>query len=627
MSGVLVIKGHGVFSTEVANDLFGGGDGTKRVFSPSEVGEDGISPFHVNPHTGKRYGETEGVDSHHKFHLKDHMTAIVDECTRTIRKSKPDLDENAVKTELRQLLNDSNKEFNSHKELTDPHRFPEEVFSDPSDPTSLNPAMVSNTFASRYQKLARKSDGMDWAPVRDELHPRDVQIRNANGEYPDLVSSNKAHQQHGHMSEAAYYAALNIFLKNYQGRSKDPNSSLYLGGEGARIPKNLSSGVIEPSALAFVELNGQLHTLQDRRKSTMPPNLGRAPKNKNFKDHGYWGYMNSVLSLHPAFFEEATNISPNDNRMGIAQSLLTGGTQAPDIDQSDIVRLAQSPIAHILEVALTSGGLFRSGSKVKNIYRAMQSSLGIPIGETAGLSPEQEDRLTEFNHNSDHIGIDNRINGQRLESSHAAADMRRLLYMSMRLAADEEANTRLAGTLNQPNFATGQAVKERLIRNYPQNQPMGPSEFSWTSADNISRMVETPPASYKAGTPYVGEEQGQGAGWGQRVSSTLGLINPFSRARRDDDEIRDSMDRLCDVMESLQSADARMDMTIMKALPAQRRFNLNDRHDVFSLCDTFSLEERDLHYIQQTMGDWTTIAQDLKVDNGVVKAVKVALRW
>ena len=130
-------------------------------------------------------------------------------------------------------------------------------------------------------------------------------------------------------------------------------------------------------------------------------------------------------------------------------------------------------------------------------------------------------------------------------------------------------------------------------------------------------------AAYSAGTPFpedMSTHTGQGAS-----HAGIGLLNP-PQSENEDNSLK-SVNTIFDVMENLQSADARMDTLIMKSLPAHRRFALSDSYDVSSLCRAYSLEERDLHYIDQTMGDWSKIAQNLKVEASVVKGVKVALRW
>ncbi len=55
MAGVIIVKGHGVFTSDVFQNLFG--QGMKRAFSPHEIDEmhgrqeDGshVNPLHVNP--------------------------------------------------------------------------------------------------------------------------------------------------------------------------------------------------------------------------------------------------------------------------------------------------------------------------------------------------------------------------------------------------------------------------------------------------------------------------------------------------------------------------------------------------------------------------------------------------
>jgi hypothetical protein len=170
------------------------------------------------------------------------------------------------------------------------------------------------------------------------------------------------------------------------------------------------------------------------------------------------------------------------------------------------------------------------------------------------------------------------------------------------------------------NFDTGQFYKDRFLRRFGGNvQPLDPNSIRFIPMQDIKRMQATPASPRSNDIPFAGEA---GGGTGQPGYARLGLHNPPP-----DENIETSVDTLFDVMENLQSADARMDTLIIKSLPAHRRFNLSDSYDVLSLCETFSLEKRDLHYIDQTMGDWGKIAQNLKVKPDVVKAVKVALRW
>ena len=91
--------------------------------------------------------------------------------------------------------------------------------------------------------------------------------------------------------------------------------------------------------------------------------------------------------------------------------------------------------------------------------------------------------------------------------------------------------------------------------------------------------------------------------------------------------MRWSEDNVYDLMESLQSADARMDDYIIKSLPAPRRHDVGNEADLMTLCEHYQLSKSDIHYIQQSVGDWEAIAERLKVDPHVVKTVKVALRW
>jgi hypothetical protein len=103
------------------------------------------------------------------------------------------------------------------------------------------------------------------------------------------------------------------------------------------------------------------------------------------------------------------------------------------------------------------------------------------------------------------------------------------------------------------------------------------------------------------------------------------FIEPYQSG--DAEPVQTSKDNLYDLMESLQSSDARMDPLIIKSLPSQRRFHTSNVEDCDILCKTFDLHHRDLLYISEAVGDWSKIAKELKLEPSVVKVVKVALRW
>ena len=77
-------------------------------------------------------------------------------------------------------------------------------------------------------------------------------------------------------------------------------------------------------------------------------------------------------------------------------------------------------------------------------------------------------------------------------------------------------------------------------------------------------------------------------------------------------EVQTSDQSLYDLMESLQMADARMDMNLMKSSPES------------DLIKQFSLTTQDIQFIRQSRGDWHEIAKTLMIDPRVVSLVKLS---
>ena len=636
MSGYILVKGHGVFTT----GGMGSDQGSRRALSPGEVEEHhglGVSPFSINPDTMKRWGESGELKG--KYLQKDQYTAMVDEWTRKIKKYKPDVDEATLKAELRKALNQSVVIFDSHKPVDDAHRIGEKVFLDENDPSSVNPAMVTNLRHPRYQKHARKALGNDWAPDgvngtwHREVHPRDMKTRNHLGQILDMTASNAMHNDHGHLSETdGWFAASNIFAEVVKGLLANPNSQAYLPNvdyEKVR-PSTLRGDITSPSAMHFEEMpDGSKAPLWDRRDSTTPSTQGRGRVSRYLKDHGSHGYLSAWLTLHPSFFEGMQGSPLNEAKLENSEMLLGEGA-----DRAAVESLARSPAMAMLthhfprfhrddpSKTAHSSSIFSTRSHNTQLLTSMKQALGVPLGESAGMSREEGDRATFFNHNVGHIGIEPKLGTQEL-SSHSSKDMAKAIVASLMVEHSQEAEQRYRDTRGKASFDRGNHMRALLRAKLPRYAPLDPNNFRWTPIEEIKRMQPVKHAPFVASpNTYHGEYVGDGQQAPPPRYANIGLLNPPQ-----DDNIETSVDTLFDVMENLQSADARMDTLIIKSLPARRRFNLSDSYDVLSLCDTYRLDERDLHYIDQTMGDWDRIADSLKVDTRVVKAVKVALRW
>lgn len=80
--------------------------------------------------------------------------------------------------------------------------------------------------------------------------------------------------------------------------------------------------------------------------------------------------------------------------------------------------------------------------------------------------------------------------------------------------------------------------------------------------------------------------------------------------------VQTSEQNLYDLMERLQLADAKTDMSIVKSLP-----QWTDDED---LCKEFSLTTNDLKFITESRGDWHAIAKTLMIDPRIVSVVKLS---
>jgi len=218
--------------------------------------------------------------------------------------------------------------------------------------------------------------------------------------------------------------------------------------------------------------------------------------------------------------------------------------------------------------------------------------------------------------------------------------MKPLLYYSMMYAERPELNSGLANQAGMSDFNQGKQVKDSVRSVFREYGTVGPESFDWLDESSVPKEEGSRPAAPKQGiSPYVndpGPESSAAGGPGQSLSGPLAQMNvpaapsspsPYAGLFGIDSGGKKSADTLHDLMESLQSADARMDDLVLKQLPEFRRFNLFDNQDCDLLCDTFSLQQRDLLFIKEGVGDWASIAKELNVEPYVVKAVKVALRW
>ena len=82
-------------------------------------------------------------------------------------------------------------------------------------------------------------------------------------------------------------------------------------------------------------------------------------------------------------------------------------------------------------------------------------------------------------------------------------------------------------------------------------------------------------------------------------------------------------ERLLKAMEQIQMQDAKANPDVKKWLP-QQTLNINNQHDVLVLSKKLELTPHDIHFVKASMGDWSDIAERLKVPYSVVGSIKVA---
>ena len=651
---MMILKGHGGYLTGRPMEMYG----MQEAPSPSEIPE-GECPWHY--YYDDATGEIRKLDSKDGFDLYNTYQAIVEASVRSLVKQAPALKHDierlkAIKKRCRELLNESAKEFNidGRRVTIDENSgavigetddaFPHVVYHNTDDPTSVDPRLRQGGYTPRYHKksMKRNADG-SWHPGSkgDRWSPESFPVKRVDGVIPEFNSSNADHQQSGHMSESGHSAIVPHYVHNL---INDIQIKQLAGVETPEVPSQLSDGHVAASAYSSwtdPESN-ESYAAYTHYRQTNPPDSGRHKVSHRDSFHGPHYLIDTLASLHPALFmpiaQTRESSEQHERREKWAANLLLHGDmrRLKELDPGMVRDFANSAAVRILYASTHC----QTGTKgaVKSLFGLMHQAMRIPIDEPeAHINPEAHKKWEEANHNTLHMGVQPSWleDGRKLYSKNMSG-MNAALFLSMQMQANPElaraVETEIKHKHTEDVFNTGIQLQSVFNRNWGRAdvQPISAASINWVPQEGIPKPNPrfTPRKEAPEWLSTDANQMGSG-GRGQEYRSGLLSMRSMEQGRKEvsEDDVQTSFDRLNDIMDSLQSADARMDDIVLKSLPAKRRFNISDTMDCNILCANYNIEVRDLHYIHNGTGDWTRLADDLKVDTAIVKGVKIALRW
>lgn len=665
----IILKGNGVLvQGQHAEDM----GGQYLAMSPSQMmdryhaamvgGDKGTlthNPFHIDPRTGRPLNPRQGYD------LRNIYEALVEGMYHHLTKKVGPMDPEATKRTLREYVNKAAEMFNKANLQQNPRTknlYPHEkgmrgygkyqegtghVFTDVNRGT-INPELMKNlnVYVPEYQKIGS---------LGNHAEPHNIRIKNSKGQYVTLNHSMQDHQNWGHMSEGGFFGAIMQYLglvANHWNLSAD------------ELPHTMNRGYIKPEEFVIhTDPNGLRSNFWKYWGANEDPNEGTNPIPDQSKKHPHISLRSALGSLWEGFFQPAIHPAKvGDERRDYARQILTRVGQVPPgmVSDRDVENFSRSILMQILEDSRAGNNTLRSASQTFHWYNKMRKAAGLPqwsrapVGKEEMFLPrEMDDALRhanrKYNVNVNHMKIGNHMGRSERGNSHSAANktLRQGLLLSMYLEQRPEQKRQAIRDLNtmpyslQDNMAEGSRLKQLFMRMHHDEPSVRaadfarhPSEDGWIDPQGIEPKGNIQPRAQNLGAwespsmlSYLPQMRVPMASW-RMPRMELPIPPPYrQRERVDDDEIVTSDDSLYDLMESLQSADARMDDVVMKALPAERRYDILVSRDMDILCSHYQLSKSDIHYIQQSLGDWTEIAERLKVEPYVVKSVKVALRW
>ena len=625
MIGITILKGGGVL---LQGDHAREAGGMHRALSPGEMAKffpDGENPFHINPTTLKRFDEDPNYDN------RDVLKAIIEDSVYALEKAGHPAAQNPTELRrmLREMLNKSLQLFNS-RQTNDLNKYPEKAYLDVNNEKSLHPEFQGHAYAPRFQENINK------------LKPEQIRIRNKKNQLIMYNASQQDHAQHGHMSESGFFGALPLFLKMFTDQfNVEPMHTLgkgnYIKPESMVVHTNPTTGE-RSNPWKYHYSNQNVFDSADRGT-------------RHSRADGQPHHLRSVMgSLHPAWFQPSheTDYASAQSRLAYARIILTRNGRGSEASDADILNFARSNLMQTIHDSAIGRRSTRSNTRSKKLIDDMREVIGLNRRGSGVMNTNEQKQLEDYVRvNASNINVGRYIGegGIGAKSHHnAKSTLQEALMLTMMIAANPKYDRMLQRKRGADDgFAIGKLLQQKFMQSHAHDTDyVDASDFQFFEPGDVPKPVVSldPSGTLADGRAMRSQRVPTGefavadepAGTGQRITGNLGYTQalPPTLPPRDptfDPGFKTSSDTLTDLMEHLQSADARMDSLIIKSLPSRRRFSLDDDTDCEILCKSFSLETRDLHLIDQSLGDWTLIAERLKVEPRVVKAVKVALRW
>ena len=439
----------------------------------------------------------------------------------------------------------------------------------------------------------------EWRSVGMGAYPKDdmgnvlssdmMPTRNANGQLNTFYlnsGTTVGEPERGPFAESGavpYYAQLKEVLNEWLGRGMSMDF--------------VHQPYIEPHMMNPL-MSRESSTGGLANKRTLTPQQER-----EMAEQSHWGQVAPEMMVHhhpDAFFHP--DRSKGGRPSGPALQTLRYYNSLLDLglNDSQLNHMASAPISAIM----TPGKKVSDQGKYLPLFHALGEASGLHQGQVEpfrrwrqgqeGTDEEVRARYADYkaeDRSGEHAGTHTKQTGhaRRLEHPEAKGKYGQGTIDEHRLA-------------NEPHLA-GRNVLD-LESGHPQQglyEPRIPTD--WQSVPSQAVQQTHFPAQ-----PVTSQPQ---------PSSIMDLIQSSEPTYSETEE------RLLKAMEHIQLQDAIRDTKIQKLLPKQN-LNINNQHDVLVLAKRLELTPHDIHFVKASLGDWSDIAERLKVSPSVVGSIKVA---